>query len=129
MSLKRISLVLPLVLLFAALILAACSTSDEDTTEPAAPAQPAPAATQAPAPAQPAPAATQAPAAPAQPAPAATQAPAAPAPAMPATETGLVGKLEGPSVVTDESQFPTSFGEAPQLAALVSGRQASSRRG
>jgi peptide/nickel transport system substrate-binding protein len=38
---------------------------------------------------------------------------------MPATETGLVGKLEGPSVVTDESQFPTSFGEAPQLAALV----------
>ena len=123
MRLKRISLVLPLVLLFVALILAACSTSDEDTTEPAAPSQPAPAATQAPAPSQPAPAATQAPAAPAQPAqpaPAATQAPAAPAPAMPSTETGLVGKLEGPSVFTDESQYPSSFGEAPQLAALVS---------
>ncbi len=117
MSLKRIFLVLPLVLIFAALTLAACST-DEDTSEPAAPSQPAPAAATA-APAGPAPAATQAPAAPAQPAPAATAAPAAPAPSAPATETGLVGKLEGPSVVTDESQFPTSFGEAPQLAALV----------
>ena len=56
MNLKRISLILPLALLFAALTLAACSTSDEDTAEPAAPSQPAPAATQAPAPAQPAPA-------------------------------------------------------------------------
>ena len=117
MRLKRIFLVLPLVLIFAALTLAACST-DEGTSEPAAPSQPAPAAATA-APAAPAPAATQAPAAPSQPAPAATQAPAAPAPSAPATETGLVGKLEGPSVVTDESQFPTSFGEAPQLAALV----------
>ena len=117
MSLKRIILVLPLVLLFAALTLAACSTSDEDTAEPAAPSAPAPAPTQAPA-AAPAPAATQAPAAPSAPAPAATAAPAAPS--APATETGLVGKLEGPSVVTDESQFPTSFGEAPQLASLVS---------
>ena len=34
-------------------------------------------------------------------------------------ETGLVGELEGPSVVTDVSMFPTSFGEAPQLAELV----------
>ncbi len=34
-------------------------------------------------------------------------------------ETGLVGKLEGPSVVTDTSMFPMSFGEAPQLAELV----------
>ena len=119
MSLKRIFLVLPLVLIFAALTLAACST-DEDTTETAAPSQPAPAPAATTAPAAPAPAATQAPAAPAQPAPAATQAPAAPAPSAPATETGLVGKLEGPSVVTDEGQFPMSFGEAPQLAALVS---------
>src|SRR5262249_8510173 len=31
----------------------------------------------------------------------------------------LVGKLEGPEVVTDTAQFPKSFKEAPQLAALV----------
>ena len=64
MSLKRIFLVLPLVLIFAALTLAACST-EEEPSEPA-PAQPA----------QTAP--TAAPAAQTQPAPAATTAPAAP---------------------------------------------------
>jgi peptide/nickel transport system substrate-binding protein len=31
----------------------------------------------------------------------------------------LVGKLEGPEVVTDTAKFPKSFKEAPQLAALV----------
>ena len=31
----------------------------------------------------------------------------------------LVGKLEGPAVITDPAQFPKSFKEAPQLAALV----------
>ncbi len=31
----------------------------------------------------------------------------------------LVGKLEGPEVVTDPAQFPKSFKEAPQLTALV----------
>ena len=44
---------------------------------------------------------------------------AVPAMTMPSEETGLVGMLEGPSVVTDASRFPTSFGEAPQLAALA----------
>ena len=31
----------------------------------------------------------------------------------------LIGKLEGPEVVTDASKFPKTFKEAPQLAALV----------
>jgi peptide/nickel transport system substrate-binding protein len=31
----------------------------------------------------------------------------------------LIGKLEGPEVITDPAQFPTSFNEAPELAALV----------
>jgi peptide/nickel transport system substrate-binding protein len=33
--------------------------------------------------------------------------------------SGLIGKLEGPEVVTEPSQWPKSFHEAPQLAALV----------
>ena len=31
----------------------------------------------------------------------------------------LIGKLEGPEVVTDPAKFPKTFNEAPQLAALV----------
>ena len=31
----------------------------------------------------------------------------------------LIGKLEGPEVVTDAAKFPKTFKEAPQLAALV----------
>ena len=31
----------------------------------------------------------------------------------------LIGKLEGPEVVTDSAKFPKSFKEAPQLAELV----------
>jgi peptide/nickel transport system substrate-binding protein len=31
----------------------------------------------------------------------------------------LIGKLEGPEVVTDPAQFPKSFKEAPQLTELV----------
>ncbi|MGH2560962.1 MAG: ABC transporter substrate-binding protein, partial [Thermomicrobiales bacterium] len=31
----------------------------------------------------------------------------------------LIGTLEGPEVVTDAAQFPTTFQEAPQLAELV----------
>jgi peptide/nickel transport system substrate-binding protein len=34
-------------------------------------------------------------------------------------QPSLVGKLEGPEVITDPAQFPTSFKEAPQLADLV----------
>ncbi|MDR1317201.1 MAG: ABC transporter substrate-binding protein [Spirochaetales bacterium] len=50
------------------------------------------------------------------------------APPAPQTTTGsgsaqigssLIGKLEGPEFITDVSQFPTSFQEAPQLAELV----------
>ncbi|MEE8302201.1 MAG: ABC transporter substrate-binding protein [Candidatus Tectomicrobia bacterium] len=33
--------------------------------------------------------------------------------------TTLIGKLEGPEVVTDASQWPKTFNEAPQLAELV----------
>jgi peptide/nickel transport system substrate-binding protein len=31
----------------------------------------------------------------------------------------LIGKLEGPDVITDPAKFPTKFNEAPQLAELV----------
>jgi peptide/nickel transport system substrate-binding protein len=34
-------------------------------------------------------------------------------------KSGLIGKLEGPEVVTDPAKQPTSFKEAPQLAELV----------
>ena len=54
---------------------------------------------------------------------AATPAPAAKPVAQATSESrigaNLIGKLEGPSVVTDAAQFPRSFKEAPQLAELV----------
>src|SRR5947207_9022867 len=37
----------------------------------------------------------------------------------PTLGANLIGKLEGPEVVTDPAQFPKSFKEAPQLAELV----------
>src|SRR5207302_3833840 len=49
--------------------------------------------------------------------------PAAAAAAAPAAAAkpgrSLIGKLEGPTVVTDPAQMPKSFKEAPQLADLV----------
>ncbi len=36
-----------------------------------------------------------------------------------AGKSGLIGKLEGPEVVTDPAKFPKTLNEAPQLAALV----------
>ena len=36
-----------------------------------------------------------------------------------AGKTSLIGKLEGPEVVTDAAKVPKAFKEAPQLAALV----------
>src|SRR3989442_12607675 len=36
-----------------------------------------------------------------------------------ASKSSLIGKLEGPEVVTDPAKFPKSLKEAPQLAALV----------
>lgn len=61
--------------------------------------------------------------APAAPAAADTPAAAAPAPAAPAEEarlgSTLIGEIEGPEIITDESAFPTSFSEAPMLAEKV----------
>src|SRR5262249_799607 len=34
-------------------------------------------------------------------------------------KSSLIGKLEGPEVVTDPAKFPKTFKEAPQLAELV----------
>jgi len=45
--------------------------------------------------------------------------PAASGAAKPALGADLVGKLEGPEVITDPAQIPKSFKEAPQLAELV----------
>ena len=39
--------------------------------------------------------------------------------AQSASKTSLIGKLEGPEVVTDAGKAPKAFKEAPQLAALV----------
>ena len=36
-----------------------------------------------------------------------------------AGKSGLIGKLEGPEVVTDPAKFPKTLHEAPQFAALV----------
>ena len=35
------------------------------------------------------------------------------------SQSGLVGKLENPTIVTDPAQAPKKFGEAPALAELV----------
>ncbi len=40
----------------------------------------------------------------------------------------LIGKLEGPEVVTDPAKVPKTFKEAPQLAELVKARQAAAGR-
>ena len=81
------------------MLLAACAGG----AAPAAPAAEAPAAESA---------ATEAPA----------EEPAAEA-AAPAEEeklgSSLIGTIEGPGLVTDASQFPTEFSEAPMLAELV----------
>ena len=37
----------------------------------------------------------------------------------PVMASGLVGELEGPEIVTDPSQYPSSFNEAPMLAEMV----------
>jgi len=44
---------------------------------------------------------------------------AAQTPLASSEKPALVGKLEGPEVITDPAQFPTSFKEAPQLTELV----------
>ena len=120
MSFKRFGrMALPLALVVALFVVAACGGAADETPAPtAAPAQPA--ATTAPA-AAPAPAATTAPS---MPAPAATTAPAMPAPTgapaeEPAMGSALIGTLEGPTVIDDESMWPSSFSEAPQFADLV----------
>ena len=92
-------------ILVAALALAACGA-----TPAAAPAAAEPAAPAAAQEAAPAPAAEK----PAEAAP--TAAPVAEEPALGST---LIGTIEGPQIVTDESAFPTSFAEAPMLAEMV----------
>jgi peptide/nickel transport system substrate-binding protein len=104
-------------------LLAACAPQSPTTptTAPAKPAE-APKPADAGKPAGPAPAATQAPAAAAPtPAPAAAKpaAPAAGKPAEPKLGSQLIGKLEGPTVITDPALFPKSFKEAPALSELV----------
>jgi peptide/nickel transport system substrate-binding protein len=90
-----------------ALALVACGGGEPAADAPAAEA-PAAEATTAPA--------AEAPAA---------EAPAADAPAAdaPAEEerlgSTLIGEIEGPEIITDESAFPTSFSEAPMLAEMV----------
>jgi peptide/nickel transport system substrate-binding protein len=44
---------------------------------------------------------------------------AAPAQQSGLSSSGLVGKLEGPALVLDKAQWPKTFNEAPDLAALV----------
>jgi len=39
--------------------------------------------------------------------------------ALAQSKSALIGKLEGPEVVTDPAKFPKTFKEAPQLAELV----------
>src|SRR5215204_2484950 len=108
-------------------LLAACAPQ-APSSPTAAPAKPteAPKPAEAAKPAAPAPAATQAPAAakPAEaPKPVEAAKPAAPAaagkPAEPKLGSQLIGKLEGPTVILDPSQYPKSFKEAPMLAELV----------
>jgi peptide/nickel transport system substrate-binding protein len=123
--------------IFAIGLLAACTptapaTKDsppsgpKPTTAPAEPAAKSPAlapATSAPATdAQPAPTPAAAKPAEAKPAAQPTAAQAAPAaakPAEPKLGANLIGKLEGPIVVTDAAQMPKAFKEAPMLAELV----------
>src|SRR5258708_34018313 len=35
------------------------------------------------------------------------------------SQSGLVGKLENPTIITDTAQWPKKFGEAPALAELA----------
>jgi peptide/nickel transport system substrate-binding protein len=106
--------------------MAACAPAAPSApAKPAEPAKPAaPAATAAPA----KPAEAAKPAAPAAAAP--TTAPAAAKPAeaakpaaaaKPEEKIGrnLIGKIEGPTIITDPAQFPKSFKEAPMLAEQV----------
>lgn len=53
------------------------------------------------------------------PAPTATPVPEAPAEAEGAIGDFLIGELEGPTMILDVDQFPTSFSEAPMLADMV----------
>ena len=96
-------------------LLSACAPAAPATrpaeTKPAEAAKPAAPAATATASGQAAPAAA-----------AATSAPAAAAPAAkaePKLGAQLIGKLEGPTVVTDAAQLPKAFKEAPAFAELV----------
>jgi peptide/nickel transport system substrate-binding protein len=105
-------------------LLAACSSPPAPTATPAAaPKAAAPEPVKPAAPEAPKPAAAEptkpaaAPAATPAPAPAAKPAAAAASATKPGRS--LIGKLEGPLVITDAAQYPKSFKEAPALAQLV----------
>ncbi|MHB9091905.1 MAG: twin-arginine translocation signal domain-containing protein, partial [Chloroflexota bacterium] len=88
-----------------AVALSACSSTPQTPTQAPQTAKTA------------APAATQAPQA------AATKAPPAAAASTPAAPNKLgrqlIGKLEGPEIVSDPAKWPKTFKEAPKLAELV----------
>ena len=44
------------------------------------------------------------------------------------SQSGLVGQLENPTIVTDTAQWPKKFQEAPALADTGQGRQAAAGR-
>jgi peptide/nickel transport system substrate-binding protein len=96
-------------------VLAACGGAPPASPKPAEPTKPAaaPAATSAPA-------ATAVPAAkPAEPTKPAAAPAAAAKPDAAAPGKQLIGKQEGPAIITDPAQYPKQFNEAPMLAELV----------
>jgi peptide/nickel transport system substrate-binding protein len=97
-------------------LLSACAPTAPATkpaeSKPAEPAKPAEVKPAAAAP-------TSAPPAAAKPAEAAKPAATPASQAEPKLGSQLIGKLEGPTVITDPAQFPKSFKEAPALAELV----------
>jgi peptide/nickel transport system substrate-binding protein len=100
-------------------LLNACAPQAPAASQTQAPAATTAPATMAPAASAPtaAPAAAPTQVAAAKPAPAAQAAPTT----KPGLQLGaqLIGKLEGPTVITDAAQFPKTFKEAPALAELV----------
>ena len=107
-----------------AALLAACGSPQPPAPAPTAAPKVAPTAGAPTGPAPtPAPAATAEKPAAVAPAPAVTAPPAAAKPAAPAAAEKpvrhLIGKLEGPTVITDTSQLPKAFKEAPMLSELV----------
>lgn len=97
MDKRRISLSLISLLVVISLLLAACTGAGQPSAPAEQPAQAEAPAAEATEPAQ-------------EEAPAAEEAPLG---------SSLIGEIEGPDIITDASQFPTEFAEAPMLAEKV----------